>query len=629
MDVLEGLNEEQRRAAEAIRGPVCILAGAGSGKTTTITRRIAHQVSEAVFRPGEILAVTFTDKAAGVMKSRLAALGVSGVVARTFHSAALAQLHYFAPASVGRILPTKALLLRQIANTLPAPYKFRPAGDLATEIEWAKAQRIPPERYRSSLGDHAPPIPADLMDTIYREYERRKSARGEIDFEDLLELAVRLHEGDARVRATFQERYLAFTVDEYQDVNLLQQTLLDLWLGDRDDVCVVGDDYQSIYRFTGASPRWLLGVEERFPAATVVRLECNYRSSPEVLALANRLVPLLGGAEKTLRATRPPGPSPVARRFADPGDEDAWVAAEARRLADDGTPYEEMAVLARTNARLADFEEAFHDAGIPFQGSSLVQRDAARRLLKLLDRDGSTGVARRVRQLAEEAGLLYSLPDKLGERELTRQSDLARLVRLAGELDDGSLTCSGFAAELRNRFDPGGQSARGVHLMTYHRAKGLEFDAVFLPRLEEKELPSKLARTEEDEAEERRLFYVGITRARRFLAITWSKRPSVFVSELGLGVRPLEPSLEPRASREPAAAADPVLYDALVAWRKSRAKLEGVPAYIVFHNSVLVAISDARPTSLGELAEVPGVGPAKLERYGEDLLEVLSGLAVA
>jgi DNA helicase II / ATP-dependent DNA helicase PcrA len=221
VDALEGLNPEQRLAAETVRGPVCILAGAGSGKTTTITRRVAHQVAAGAFRPGEILALTFTDKAAGVMKSRLAALGCEGVAARTFHSAALAQLHHFAPGAVGKILPSKALLLRQIANTLPPPYKFRPAGDLATEIEWAKAQRVGPDSYLGSLGLHEPPIPANLMATVYREYERRKEQRGEIDFDDLLEHVVRLFETDAQARATFRERYRAFTVDEYQDVNLL------------------------------------------------------------------------------------------------------------------------------------------------------------------------------------------------------------------------------------------------------------------------------------------------------------------------------------------------------------------------------------------------------------------------
>ena len=620
MDVLDGLNDEQLVAAEAVRGPVCILAGAGSGKTTTITRRIAHQVASGAFRPSEILAVTFTDKAAGVMKSRLAALGVSGVAARTFHSAALAQLHYFAPNGVGRILPSKALVLRQIANGLPPPYKFRPAGDLATEIEWAKSQRIAPTAYRRELGGHEPPIPADLMASVYREYERRKEARGEIDFEDLLELAIRLHEGDGRVRETFRARYHAFTVDEYQDVNLLQQSLLELWLGDRDDVCVVGDDYQSIYGFTGASRHWLVEFEARHANAEVVRLERNYRSTPEVLELANRLVPLLGGAEKTLRATRPAGPEPVLQGFDSGEAEDGWLAAQVGRLRDEGTPLEEMAVLARTNARLADFEEAFHDAGIPFQGSSLLERDAARRMLKLLDRDSSTGVAARVRTLAEEAGLLYSLPDKLGERELTRQADLARLVRLAAELDDGTLTGAAFAAELRRRFDPGTREIRGVHLLTYHRAKGLEFDAVFLPRLDEKELPSKLARTDDEVAEERRLLYVGITRARHSLALSWSKRPSPFLAELRGGRAPAAPA-PPRAE---VSAADPELYEALASWRRERAKSDEIPAYIVFHNRTLVAIADARPRSLQELARIPGVGTAKLDRYGEDVLRVVS-----
>jgi DNA helicase-2/ATP-dependent DNA helicase PcrA len=623
VDVLEGLNPEQRRAAEAVRGPVCILAGAGSGKTTTITRRIAHQVATETFEPGQILAVTFTDKAATVMKTRLAALGVPGVSARTFHSAALAQLRYFAPDRVGKILPTKALMLRQIGNTLPAPFKFRPAGDLATEIEWAKSQRIAAADYRRELGSHEPPIPEDLMARVYLEYERRKAERGEIDFEDLLELTVRLHESDSQVRSTFRDRYRAFTVDEYQDVNLLQQTLLELWLGDRDDVCVVGDDYQSIYGFTGASPRWLLGVEARFPQAEVVRLESNYRSTPEVLELANRLVPLLEGAEKVLRPTRSSGPAPLAEPFATAEDEDEWVAAQVKRLAGEGIAYEEMAVLGRTNARLADFEESFHDAGIPFQGSSLLSRDAARRMLRQLERDSSAGIAERVRAMAVEAGMLYALPDKLGEREQTRQADLARLVRLAAELDDGELTGAGFVAELRQRFDPGGQSARGVHLMTYHRAKGLEFDAVFLPRLEEKELPTKLARTDAEIAEERRLFYVGITRARRHLALSWSRNASPFLAELGLDRRQAPASARP-ARREVVTAADPELYGALAEWRKQRAKSEEVPAYIVFHNAVLAAIADAKPRSIGELAEVAGVGPTKLERYGDEVLEVVA-----
>ena len=215
--------------------------------------------------------------------------------------------------------------------------------------------------------------------------------------------------------------------------------------------------------------------------------------------------------------------------------------------------------------------------------------------------------------------MLYALPDKLGERELTRQADLARLVRLAEELDDGELTCAAFAAELRRRYDPGRREVRGVHLLTYHRAKGLEFDAVFLPRLDEKELPTRLAKTDEERDEERRLFYVGITRARRHLAVTWSRDPSPFIAELGVEARPAP------VERKPVESADPELYDALAAWRKERAKAESVPAYVVFHNTTLAAIAGAKPRSINELASVPGIGPTKIERYGDDVLAVVAG----
>ncbi len=306
--MFEGLNSEQRRAVEAVRGPVCILAGAGSGKTTTITHRVANQVASGAFRCDEILAVTFTDKAAGEMRARLETLGVTGIRACTFHSAALGQLRFFAPEPIGKILASKALPLRYIGNSLPRPYRFRPAADLATEVEWAKNRRIAPTDYLRSLGDHEPPIPKDLMVKVYRDYERRKADQSYVDFEDLIEMAIRLFDADAGALEQVRDRYRAFTVDEYQDVNLLQQTLLERWLGDRDELCAVGDDYQSIYAFTGASPEHLLSMPERLPGATVVRLEENYRSTPEVLEFANRLVPRLGGAEKVLRATLPPAP---------------------------------------------------------------------------------------------------------------------------------------------------------------------------------------------------------------------------------------------------------------------------------------------------------------------------------
>jgi DNA helicase-2/ATP-dependent DNA helicase PcrA len=613
--IFEGLNAEQRRAVEAVRGPVCILAGAGSGKTTTITRRIANQVATGAFAAEQILAVTFTDKAATEMRERLASLGARRVPARTFHSAALAQLHYFA-GSVGEVLASKASILLPIARSLPVPFRYRPLADLATEIEWAKNRRLTPGTYRRSLGDHEPPVPDDVMERVFRTYEARKAERGLIDFEDLLELAVRTYDEDPVALAAFQERYRAFTVDEYQDVNLLQQSLLERWVGDRDDLCVVGDDYQSIYSFTGATPEYLLGMPVRFPGARVVRLEENYRSTPEILSVANRLVPELGGSEKVLRAVLPSGPEPLALVQPDRQTEAEFIVSQVRRLAGEGVPYEEMAVLYRLNARSEDYEEAFALAGIPFQvrGAAFIRRPAAQRTLRMLRGRGDASAIGAVTDAVRKQGWVASPATGLGDEELTRQADLSRLLELVEQLAPGS-SVADFLRDLEERFGAESQG-RGVELLTYHRAKGLEWEAVFLPRLEEKELPYGKALRDERLAEERRLFYVGMTRAKRSLTITWAAgaKPSRFLTELGVvgagGAKAEKPAPTPE-------------FEALRRWRAERAKADDVPAYVVFHDSTLHEIAARRPVSREELSAVPGIGPTKLDRYADGVLAAL------
>jgi DNA helicase II / ATP-dependent DNA helicase PcrA len=602
-DVFAGLNDEQRAAVEAVTGPVCILAGAGSGKTTTITRRIANQVLTSTFAPTEILAVTFTDKAAGEMRARLQRLGAHGVQARTFHSAALAQLRYFLGDELGQILPSKALTLQPIRRSLPPPYKFRPLGDLASEIEWAKNRRLTPDTYAASLDGHEPPIPPDLMVSVFRRYEAQKESQGRVDFEDLLELAIRLYDENQAAADTFRARYRAFTVDEYQDVNLLQQSLLERWLGGRDELCVVGDDYQAIYSFTGATPDYLLRMQGR-----TFRLEENYRSTPEILELANRLVPKLGGSEKVLRATRASGEEPVLRLCEDTEAEVASIVANIAAFHREGVPYEEMAVLYRINSRSEEFEEALAEAGIPYQvrGGAFLVRPGARGMIRALR--GATAridVAEIVRQTAKAQGLTPTLPEGIGDEELTRQGDLARFVRLAEGFGDG--TVGDFLADLQNRFGEE-STGRGVNLLTYHRAKGLEFEVVFLPRLEEGELPFKRSRTPEARAEERRLLYVGMTRAKSHLELTWSGAPSRFIAELGIETP----------------GADPTVLTALKAWRLERARKDEVPAFVVFHDTTLEEIARRRPHELWELAKVSGVGPTKLERYGAEVILALA-----
>jgi DNA helicase-2/ATP-dependent DNA helicase PcrA len=681
--IFDGLNDEQRQAVEAVSGPVCILAGAGSGKTTTITRRIGNQVVTGAFSPNEILAVTFTDRAAGAMRSRLEQLGVEGIRASTFHSAALAQLRSLSQDEPAQIMPSKAQALRQIGNTLPKPYRFRPAGDLATEIEWAKNRRIGPDIYLDSLGSHDPPIPADLMVKVYERFERGKRERSLIDFEDLLELTIQMFRTDPIAHDQFIAKYKAFTVDEYQDVNLLQETLLQEWTAQRDDVCVVGDDYQSIYGFTGASPTYLLEMPLRFPNTKIVRLEMNYRSTPQVLNVANRLVPHLGGAEKVLHPARDEGPSVSLRPFSTASGETRALIERIRDLHSDGVAYEEMAILYRVNFRSEDYEEILSAESIPYQvtDGAFLTRQAARQIVSALRRSSVTDVDDEVRRLADKAGYLIEIPDGLGDQEITRQNDLARLVRLAQEFDDGTRTGADFAQDLERRFGGDG-GGRGIVLSTFHRAKGLEWDAVFLPRLEDGEIPFKRSKTAAAIAEERRLFYVGITRAKTHLMLTWvndgRRKASRFVGELRVAKDRSVPMHEKKVAEEiearvglqlelrggfngtideidddgvyvhvqggslmrvafgetvtaegktlalgPPSAIDAEVLEALKKWRLERAKKDDVPAFVIFHDTTLQAIAETAPKTPEELAELPGIGPTKLERYGSEILALI------
>jgi DNA helicase-2/ATP-dependent DNA helicase PcrA len=620
------LNSEQQAAAQAVRGPVCILAGAGSGKTTTLTRRIAVQIESSAFRPSDVLALTFTDRAANELRSRLRQLGIgSEIRARTFHSEALAQVAHFTQSP--QLLPSKAAIVGPLVRRLPRPYRFKATKDIAGEIERARNRRVTPDRYEEDLGPHTPPLPPDLMVRVYGEYEARKRRAGKIDFEDLLEHAIRLMAEDPSAAEQVRARYNAFSVDEYQDVNLLQQTLLDAWLDGRDDVCVVGDDYQSIYGFTGATPNYLLDFPRRYPNARVVTLTRNYRSSPQILEVANRLTSGLRGREKVLTATKSAGPQAEIVGHATDTQETASIVADIDRLAREAVAFEEMAILYRINARSDDYEEALSKAGIPYQvrDGAFLRRPGPRTALRqLARRDANGGAVDAVTAVALDLGWdpQAEPDDAAGAEETTRLADLGRLVRLAEEFD-GAL--GAFLDDLRKRFRDEAE-ARGVVLSTYHRAKGLEWDAVFLPRLEERELPFALSRSEEEVAEERRLLYVGITRARTHLRISWAQsregrttKRSRFVNELQPGWSVAEP---PRVKTNNEAS-DPELFARLRAWRKKTADEADVPAYVVFPDRTLHEICDRAPRTLNDLSRVSGVGPTKLARYGRAVLELV------
>ena len=649
--LLEGLNDAQRTALSLTSGPLAIVAGAGSGKTRVISHRAAYAIETGIVRADRILLVTFTDKAATEMVGRMASLGHPGVMARTFHAAALAQLRHFWPsrhdgARLPETLETKARILFPLAAKLPGHYRFTPLKDLADAIEWAKVHRIGPERWPVEDGDRAP-IPPDLFARLYADYERTKARAGLIDFEDMLVETVELLEADEAAARVVRSRKTWFSVDEYQDTNPLAERLLELWLGDSRDLAVVGDPDQTIYTFTGATPEFLLRFEERHPGARTVALVENYRSTPEILGLANRLI--APGPRGALRATRPPGPPPTIRRYAgNEAERDALVDGIRVQLRS-GTEPGEIAVLVRINAQLPETEQALTRAGIAFRvrGQRFFERREVREARQLLRRARPSAIGpalvEAVRELfAERLGLDADV-EAAGEEGRERSASLELIVGIVADLasTDPALTVAGVLAELDRRDgEEAAGSTAGVNLLTYHRAKGLEWDAVFLPALEEGLLPVRQAKDEAAIAEERRLLYVGITRARRHLALSWAqqrigpggregrRQPSRFLAALDG-----RPATDRRVVRLPSAGvavpsggADRRLLEALHRWRRDRAKSDAVPAYVVAHDATLAAIAEARPRTIAALRRVRGMGPAKLERYGVDILAVVAGV---
>ncbi|MET7487493.1 ATP-dependent DNA helicase UvrD2 [Streptomyces sp. NPDC005538] len=703
--VLDGLDPEQREVATALRGPVCVLAGAGTGKTRAITHRIAYGVRAGLLQPSSVLAVTFTNRAAGEMRGRLRQLGAAGVQARTFHSAALRQLQYFWPKAIGggmpRLVDRKIQLVADAAAACRIRLDRGELRDVTAEIEWSKVTQTVPSDYAAAAAKAGREIPraAAEIAQLYTTYEEVKRDRAVIDFEDVLLLTVAVLQDRQDIAEQVRSQYQHFVVDEYQDVSPLQQRLLELWLGDRDSLCVVGDASQTIYSFTGATPDHLLDFRTRHPGATVVKLIRDYRSTPQVVHLANGLLSQARGRAADHRleliSQRAAGPEPV---YADYTDEPAEAEGAARRIRDlmaAGVPASEIAILFRTNSQSETYEQALADAGVSYQlrgaerffdrpevrkaGAAL--RGAARFGGNDSLLDDVVDLPSQVRAVLSGEGWTTEPPAGSGAvRE--RWESLAALVNLAQDFVAAKpgATLADLVAELDERANAQhAPTVQGVTLASLHSAKGLEWDVVFLVGVAEGMMPITYAKTDEQVEEERRLLYVGVTRARERLYVSWalsrspggrpSRRPSRFLDGLRPGStgavgRPgaLAPggiergypgsgpkAVPRRTQRTPARCRvcgrtltdagemklmrcedcptdmDEGLYERLREWREVQAQRSGQPAFCVFTDKTLMVIAETVPDDEGELARIPGVGVRKLNRYGADVLAICGG----
>jgi DNA helicase-2/ATP-dependent DNA helicase PcrA len=675
--LLEALDPEQREVAQALRGPVRVLAGAGTGKTRAITHRIAYGVTAGVYNPREVLAVTFTTRAAGEMRARLRSLGAGEVQARTFHSAALRQARFFWPRVYGGELPvlteSKLAMIGGAARRNRIATDQATLRDLAAEVEWAKVSNVRPDDYASvaSARDRAVAgHDAETVARVFAAYEEVKRDQGRMDMEDVLLLAAALLAEDDRVAAEVRRQYKWFVVDEFQDVSPIQASLLDLWLGGRNDLCVVGDPAQTIYSFAGASATYLRDFPRRYRGTTSLELVRNYRSTPQVVAAANRLLAGSSSAGVQLRSQQEPGPEVTYAEHPDEVVEAESTATQVVELRDAGTPVRQVAVLFRINAQSEAFEEALAARGIAY-----VVRGAARFFARPEVRQAVTLLRGSARgQDSAEDGLVADVRDVLAGMGWTttppegrgsvrdRWESLQAIVSQAEEFSgtsgtSGDPSLSAFVAELdRRAAEQDAPVAEGVTLATLHAAKGLEWAAVFVCGMHEGTMPIIHASGTAAVEEERRLLYVGMTRARRRLHVSWAqartpggratRRPSRFLDGLRPEVasddgpgrtrsrskkrvatcrtcgKPLGSTAERKVGRcaDCPATYDEQLFEALREWRVARAQSDQVPAYVVFTDLTLQAIAEVRPADPPALLRISGVGPAKIEKYGDDVL---------
>lgn len=658
--LLDGLTEAQRAAVTSEAAPLCILAGAGSGKTRVLTRRIAHRCATGSADPRRVLALTFTRKAAGELTQRLGSLGMrEQVVAGTFHSLAWSQLRRHWEDKRQEPLQLLDRKVGLVARALPRSARgghVQPL-DYVSEIEWAKARRIRPDGYAQAAvdADRRPPVPVEAVAEVFQRYEALKDERRMIDFDDLLDRTLGLLQHDQEFAATQRWRFRHLFVDEFQDVNPLQHALMRGWLGDRTDLCVVGDPNQAIYAWNGADARYLTGFTRRFPTAETVALVENFRSSPQIIAAANAVLARGVARRQALTPTKADGPLPTVRAYADDDAEATGIARAVQAAHRPGDGWSAQAVLVRTNAQTSLIATALKRLGIPSRvrgGGALTSQPAVKDALRAMRHDR--------RELSVVMADLEEEAADDGDDSPTaaeRRADLLALVRLGHDYAaaDSSPTVPGFLAWLQatGAEESAGRAADAVDITTFHAAKGLEWSVVHLAGLEAGLAPISFAKTDDALDEERRLMHVAITRAQRQLHCSWAEKrtfgtrssrrtPSPYLDAIeraGRGDAAPEPAqarparTRSRRARSATPArpdltpADRALIDELKAWRRATAKAVGMPAYVVFHDRTLEAVASARPSDRAGLLAVPGVGPAKAERYGDELLALVAGAA--